>query len=199
MVVTTGRILTSQVAPTGQTTDVVAPWQDQSVTFTVPSVFEIDNATSSDVRSSVFWIYGWREGNGNLTGVRVDFASQSLSTAPSTADTEVEGDIDKEPVPDENNPCPPGFTCPEGTVPCIVPPTTVNGCGSKTSFGGVCTCCREGTSCQAQVKVGSALDTYDVSLGIEEIIRQIKAKGEKRKSDISVTAGCFAVAQNAQP
>ena len=87
MVVTTGTILSSQVNATGETTDVVAPWEDQSVTFTIPAVFEIDNATSSDVRPAVFWIYGWREGNGNLTGVRVDFASQGLAST-SAATTE---------------------------------------------------------------------------------------------------------------
>jgi hypothetical protein len=199
MVVTTGRILSSQVNATGETTDVVAPYEDDSVNFTVPSVFEIDGETSSDVRPAAFWIYGWREGNGNLTGVRIDFAPQSPSPTPVKLSTEVDdvepnpGEV--EPKPDDSNPCPPGFTCPEGTTPCIVPATTVNGCGSTTSYGGVCTCCPEGTACQTQVKVGSALDTYDVSLGIEEIIRRIKAKGEKRKSDISVTAGCFAVAQ----
>jgi hypothetical protein len=198
MVVTVGRILTSTVAATGQTTDVVAPYQGSAVTFSIPSTFDIDeSATSSDVRTAVFWIYGWREGNGNTTGVRVDFAPNSLQSqvlAGQASDVV----IDDEPVDQEpSGPCPPGFSCPEGTTPCIVPATTVNGCGSKTSFGGVCTCCPKGSACQAQVKVGSAIDTYDISIGIEEILRQIKAKGEKRKSDISVTAGCFAV--QAQP
>jgi hypothetical protein len=192
MVVTGGRILTSTVAPTGQTTDVIAPIQDSSVTFTIPSTFEIDSSTSSDVRPAVFWLYGWREGNGNSTGVRVDFAPLSLqSQVLAGGSGGMKSTRSGAAEPGETGPCPPGFTCPKNTVPCIVPESTINGCGSTVKFGGVCTCCESGKNCQAKVRAGSALDTYDISVGIEEIIRQIKAKGEKRKSDLKIDAGCF--------
>lgn len=198
MVVTQGRILTSTVAATGQSTDVTAPFVDDALTFTVPSAFEIDPETSSDVRTAVFWMYGWREGNGNLTGVRVDFAPGGLQSQVLAGQTSGMKSR-RSPVDQQGeSPCPPGFSCPKNTTPCIIGKTTVNGCGSTVSLGGICTCCPEGTACGAEVRVGGAVDTYDIDLGIEEIIRRIKAKGEKRKSDVKVGPACAAVSQQAR-
>lgn len=187
MAATVARILNDAVTPTGTYVEVTSPYASNAVNFTQPSTFSIEPGTSSDVRKATTWIYGWRQGGGNLTGVKISYP------APATATGSAGVNPSPSPTATSQPPCPPGFTCRQGETPCIVPPSTVNGCGSKVSFGGVCTCCPPGTACQVRVRSGGALDQYDISVGIQEILRQIQAKGQKRKGDVSIDAGCYPV------
>jgi hypothetical protein len=175
MVVTQATITRDAITHLSEGVSAEGDWADDSTEFTLPASFTIEPETTPSVRRALYWFYGWREGDVNLTGVRVDMATEaSLTSALSSSQQQSANECEE-----------------EGGRRCKIDPTTINGCGSTITVGGFDGCCTGDQKCQIKVRQGKASDDYDADIGVSKIEADIKAKGTKTKSDISVDAGCF--------
>ncbi|MBI4470868.1 MAG: hypothetical protein HY650_16255 [Acidobacteria bacterium] len=180
MLVSTATIRRASVFPQDDSTDVTADLGVGSVVFTLPVSFEIDEANPAGMRNVAFWVYGLRLGDGNLTGVIVNFIRTAfgLVTEPSAHCPEIQVLV---------------CAMQEGTF-IDIDATSVDGCGNTVDIPGICLCCPKGSKPSVNVKAGKASDEYGIDVGasqtIDKISGELRAKANKRKEDISISYEC---------